>query len=70
MTSPKVLPGEKHWRIHVVCWGTLFAVGTEAQAEEWRQHKAGWEGCVARKRLATPEEIRAEKFARLAELLG
>lgn len=38
-----------YWRIDVLCWGTVYAVGTEAQAEEWRAHKARWEGCVARK---------------------
>lgn len=60
---------EKYWVIHVVDWGTLYAKGTEEQAEEWRRHKANWEGCVAKKRLATEGEMDTHKFKSLSELI-
>lgn len=61
---------EKHWVIKVSCWGTIYAVGTEVQAEEWRAHKADWEGCPAHKRLATDEEISTHNFDKLADFLN
>lgn len=59
----------QHWVIEVSTWGELHAIGTEDQAEEWRRHKAEWEGGAATKRLATQEEILANEFESLAELL-
>ena len=47
----------KHWRIHVVSWGTLWAYGTEEEAEQWRAHKANWEQSIARKYELTRNEI-------------
>ena len=66
-------PGEsppQHWTITVHGWGTCYFLGTEAQAEEWRKHKANWERAVAKKRPSTPEEIEREKFRSAEELLG
>ena len=59
----------KHWVIEVPAWGTLYAIGTEAQAEEWRVHKARWERSVARKREATEEERNRKNFESLTNLL-
>lgn len=60
---------KEHWVIAVSSWGTLYAIGTEQEAEEWRCHKARWEGSVAIKRLATEKEIDSEDFINLSELL-
>lgn len=60
---------QQHWRIDVHGWGTLWAVGTEAQAEEWRRHKANWEHAVARKSICTDEEKAGRKFDNLSDLL-
>ncbi len=35
------------WKIRVVGYGTFDFLGTEAEAEEMRRHKARWEGGVA-----------------------
>ncbi len=59
---------KKHWVIEVPAWGTLYAIGTEAQAEEWRRHKANWEHSVARKREATKEEVEENEFTQLNTL--
>ena len=59
----------KHWVIDVSSWGTLYAIGTEEKAEEWRKHKARWEQSVARKRLATRQEIEEFKFESLSDLI-
>lgn len=59
----------ERWVIKVASWGTLYAIGTEAQAETWRGAKANWERSVATKRLATKEEILLQKFDDLGELL-
>ena len=58
-----------YWAINVHSWGTLYAIGTEAEAEEWRRHKSNWEQSVATKRLATEEEVKKEKFDKLSDLL-
>ena len=59
-----------YWRIDVSGWGTLWAVGTEAEAEEWRKHKAGWEGSVARKREVSEDALPDDESWRvLSELL-
>lgn len=44
------------WIITVVGWGTRALYGTEAQAEEWRAHKAQWEGAIGRKCPANPAD--------------
>lgn len=49
------------WVISLPWYGAFLFDGTEAEAEEMRAHKANWEGEVARKRSATPEEIAANK---------
>lgn len=41
MSSPEAK--RYFWSIDITNWGTLFAFGTEAEAEEWRVHKALWE---------------------------
>lgn len=61
---------KKYWIIEVVAWGTLYAIGTEEQAEEWRRHKANWEQCIARKREASPQEMKEHAFEQLDDLLG
>jgi hypothetical protein len=43
------LDSRTFWKISVASWGELLCFGTEAEAEEWRKHKARWEQCVARK---------------------
>ena len=60
---------QKHWRIHISEWGTLWGIGTEQEAEEWRRHKCRWEHSIGNKRLATEEEIKSEKFESLRSLL-
>lgn len=52
---------ETIWHIDVASWGSILFEGTEEEAEEWRRHKARWEQSVARKRLATEDEIRNAK---------
>lgn len=47
------------WAITLPFYGAFLFVGTAAEAETMRAHKANWEGEIARKRLATPEEVRA-----------
>ena len=65
MNEPK-----KYWKIEVVDWGILYATGTEAQAEEWRVHKANWEHSIARKtELKTDYDIRGREFKNLSDLL-
>jgi len=59
----------EYWAIDVAHWGTLFCYGSEQEAEDWRKHKARWEQCVARKRLATKEEIRVIEFKDLKDLI-
>lgn len=61
--------GIKHWKIDVVAWGVLYCTGTEEEAETWRRHKSNWERCIARKTLATPNEIKTNSFSPLIELL-
>ena len=61
---------EKHWVIKVSSWGTLYAIGTEEQAEEWRGHKASWEHSPAQKREATEQEKTEHEYRRLSDLLG
>lgn len=58
----------EHWVINVSNWGTLYAFGTEKEAEEWRKHKARYEGSPATKRLATPEEASEQIFMSLTHL--
>jgi len=58
-----------HWIIEVPAWGTLYAIGTEQEAEEWRAHKANWEHSIARKRIASEEEIKSHQFEDLNNLL-
>lgn len=60
-----VLRATAHWVIRVSNWGTFYALGTEAQAEEWRAHKANWEHGIAEKRRATAEEITMNEFTLL-----
>ena len=60
----------KHWVIKVHSWGTLFAIGTEEQAEEWRRHKARWERSIATKREATESEVVEGKFEKLSDLIS
>ena len=61
---------KKYWEIEVVCWGTLYAIGTEEQAEEWRKHKANWEQCIARKKEIQKTDLpKNEKWAKLTKLL-
>lgn len=45
------------WVIDVNNYGAFLFEGTGAEAEERRVAKARWEGAVARKRIATPEEV-------------
>lgn len=56
------MPEEKRfWIITVAGWGSRALYGTEAEAEEWRAHKAQWEGGVGRKRpadLDDPEHLK------------
>lgn len=58
---------QRYWKITVSGWGTLFARGSEEQAEEWRSHKANWEHAVARKFEVT--ESASEEWERLEDLL-
>mgnify|MGYP000915409800 CR=1 FL=1 len=46
-----------YWVISVGGYGSFFFEGTEEQAEKMRCLKARWEQAVARKRLATAEEL-------------
>lgn len=47
------------WAIYVIGYGSFLFVGTEAEAEDMRLHKARWEGGLGRKRFATTVEIAA-----------
>lgn len=49
------------WLISVASYGAFLYGGTEADAEGMRVHKARWEQAAAKKRLATPEEIAANR---------
>ena len=49
------MPDKNWWIIDIADWGSKALHGTEAEAEEWRAAKAGWEGCVGAKRLADPD---------------
>lgn len=69
MSTAKKRAKREHWVISVASWGTLYAVGTEAQAEIWRGAKANWERSVAKKRLATDEEKQTKEFDDLSQLL-
>ena len=61
---------QEHWEITVNGWGTLFAIGTEADAEAWRSHKAQWEAGIATKRRVNPDEVTPTTgWDRLSELL-
>lgn len=42
-------------------YGSFLFKGSEQEAEEMRSHKANWEQASCTKRLATEEEIKAEK---------
>jgi hypothetical protein len=44
---PKAKSKKQYWAINATSWGIHLMEGTEAQAEEWRAHKANWERCVA-----------------------
>ena len=60
-----------YWKIDVASWGTLWARGTEEQAEEWRVHKARWEGCVARKHEVAEADLPdGEEWELLDDLIG
>lgn len=72
----------KHWLISVAGYGEWIYVGTEAEAEEMRAHKANWEGGIGKKRsmttqysdeaekvFAEPWKERADRVGRLAEEL-
>lgn len=60
-----------YWKITVASWGTLWARGTEQQAEEWRRHKARWEQCVAHKERVSASDLPSTKdWTNLAEVLG
>lgn len=60
-----------YWKIDVADWGVLWAIGTEEHAEEWRRHKANWEGCPARKERVEKADLPdGRKWADLADLLG
>ncbi len=52
---------KQHWMIWVSGYGEFMLKGTESEAEEMRVHKARWEQSVARKRLATEDEIKKFK---------
>jgi hypothetical protein len=49
------------WTIIVGGYGAFLFDGTEQEAEEMRAHKARWERGIGRKRLATDEEVAANK---------
>lgn len=53
MTGPAA-EGPGDWIISVGGYGSFGFLGTEAEAEEMRAHKADWEGGVGRKRRADP----------------
>lgn len=58
------------WVVCVRDWGSVAIIGSETQAEDFRVHKARWEGCPAWKlcvRDATAEEIDSFAAARDAE---
>lgn len=59
--------GDHYWAITVTGWGTLYAIGTEAQAETWRRLKAISEGTSARMRVTTADEW--HMWTHLGELL-
>lgn len=46
-TKEKPKSKTQYWAINATSWGIRLFEGTEAKAEEWRAHKANWEGCVA-----------------------
>lgn len=59
----------KYWRIEVATWGTLYAIGTEEQAETWRAAKANWERSIAKKFEIKKNDLpNGEKFERLNKL--
>ena len=69
LPCPRMSADEKiYFVISVAGWGTLYGFGTVAEAETWRAHKANWERAVARKRLATAEEIGKNEFEDLSRL--
>jgi len=47
----------KTWTISLPFYGAFLFYGSEAEAEEMRAHKANREGEIARKRLATAQEV-------------
>lgn len=47
----------RRWKITIGGWGTLWCYGTEDEAEQWRAHKAEWEGAIGRKSPCTRDEI-------------
>ena len=57
----KAAPLVETWTISLPDYGAFLFVGTEAQAEEMRRHKARWECEVARKRRATLAEMAAQR---------
>jgi hypothetical protein len=58
MSKPTKTKTGSTWIISVVDYGAFLFQGTEAEAEEMRRHKARWEGAIAKKYLATPEDIK------------
>ena len=60
-----------YWKITVSNWGTLYGYGTEAEAEDWRYHKAQWEHETARKERISKSDIpEGEQTRVLADLIG
>jgi hypothetical protein len=62
------------WLVSLSAWGCKAAWGTEAEAEEWRVHKARWEREVAVKvptklRRKVKDESEAVALARVLSSL-
>lgn len=52
---------KKIWIIQLPYYGSFIFEGTEIQSEQRRIDKSNWEGEIAKKRLATEDEILAKK---------
>lgn len=55
------MANKQMWVIQLPYYGSFLFEGTEISAEEMRVDKSRWEGEIAKKRLATEDEILANQ---------